>query len=76
MTNPLHASRNYYAMGFLGILEDNKLPHVPGTVILNEKSAHSEHVTAGLKHGKGKDALIVLVPQPADDPNDRKYSVI
>lgn len=49
-------------MGFFGILEDHKLPHVPGTVILNEQSAHSEDVTAGLKHGTGRNSHIVLVP--------------
>ena len=57
-------------MGFLGILEDTKLPHVPGTVILNEEAAKSENLTSGLKHGTGKDAHIVLAPQPSDDPND------
>ena len=51
-------------MGFLGILEDHKLAHVPGTVILNENSAHSEEVTAGLKHGTGKSSNLILVPQP------------
>ena len=57
-------------MGFLGVLEDKHLPHVPGTVILNEQSAHSEELTAGLKHGTGRHAHVVLVPQPSDDPND------
>ena len=57
-------------MGFLGVLEDHKLTHVPATVILNEQSAHSEDVTAGLKHGTGKSSHIVLVPQPSEDPND------
>ncbi|KAJ9134338.1 MFS general substrate transporter [Pleurostoma richardsiae] len=57
-------------MGFLGILEDRHHQHVPGTTILNEESAHSERQTAGLKHGRGKDAHIILVPQPTDDPND------
>lgn len=57
-------------MGFLGILEDNKLAHVPGTVILNEVDAHSELVTSGLKHGSGKNSHIILVPQPSEDPND------
>ncbi|TVY25643.1 Protein HOL1, partial [Lachnellula hyalina] len=58
------------AMGFGGILEDRHLPHVPGTVILDEKVAHSEGVTAGLRHGTGKNADVVLVPQPSEDPND------
>ncbi|KAH8675169.1 major facilitator superfamily domain-containing protein [Ilyonectria robusta] len=57
-------------MGFLGILEDKHLAHVPATVILNEQSAQSEGGTAGLKHGKGKESHIVLVPQPTADPND------
>ncbi|KAK1768388.1 hypothetical protein QBC33DRAFT_557848 [Phialemonium atrogriseum] len=42
-------------MGFLGILEDTKLPHVPGTVILNEEAAQSENLTSGLKQGTRKD---------------------
>ena len=57
-------------MGFGGVLEDKHLPHVPGTVILNEEFAHSSDVTAGLRHGSGKDAHIILVPQPSEDPND------
>ena len=57
-------------MGFLGVLEDHKLPHVPGTIILNEQTAHSEAITSGLKHGRGKDSHLVLAPQPSEDPND------
>ncbi|KAL6248009.1 hypothetical protein RBB50_005357 [Rhinocladiella similis] len=57
-------------MVFLGIIDDTKLPHVPGTVILEEAYAHSENVTGGLKHGKGRNANVVLVPQPSNDPND------
>ncbi|KAJ5032711.1 uncharacterized protein L3040_009305 [Drepanopeziza brunnea f. sp. 'multigermtubi'] len=57
-------------MPFGGILEDKSLPHVPGTVILNEEVAHSEGLTGTLRHGKGKNAHVVLVPQPSDDPND------
>ncbi|KAK7887414.1 hypothetical protein LTR67_009834 [Exophiala xenobiotica] len=57
-------------MVFLGIIDDTKIPHVPGTVILEEAYAHSESVTGGLKHGKGRNANIVLVPQPSNDPND------
>lgn len=55
-------------MGFLGILEDNNLAHVPATVILNEESnnALNHEVVAGLKHGKGKSSHIVLVPQPSE----------
>ncbi|KAK4934283.1 hypothetical protein LTR10_024402 [Elasticomyces elasticus] len=54
----------------LGIKEDHKLPHVPGTVLLNDEAAHSEHQTGNLKHGTGKNSHIVLSPQPSDDPND------
>ncbi|KAK5313543.1 hypothetical protein LTR93_010847 [Exophiala xenobiotica] len=58
-------------MGFLGILEDKRLPHVPATVKL-EEYARNQTVsnTQSLKHGTGKSAHIVLVPQPSDDPND------
>ncbi|KAK4184371.1 major facilitator superfamily domain-containing protein [Podospora australis] len=58
----------------LGILEDDKLEHVPGTAPLNEVGREDLEVVAGgvdsraLKHDKtGK---IVLVPQPSDSPND------
>ncbi|KAJ9608839.1 hypothetical protein H2200_006610 [Cladophialophora chaetospira] len=54
----------------LGVLEDNKLPHVPGTVLLNDEAAHAEAQTGNLKHGTGKNSHIVLSPQPSDDPND------
>lgn len=57
-------------MGFLGILEDKHLSHVPATVVLNEEVAHSEKETSNLKHGTGKEAHLILVPQPSDDPND------
>jgi hypothetical protein len=54
----------------LGILDDHKLPHVPGTVILDEEAGHTENQTQNLKHGEGKDAHIILAPQPSEDPND------
>lgn len=57
-------------MGFLGVLEDRHMPHVPGTVILSETDSNPESVTAGLRHGKGNNAHVVLVPQPSEDPND------
>jgi MFS family permease len=69
----------------LGILEDTKLDHVPATVTLTEQASTAELVssTTPLKHGKGKDADIILIPQPSDDPNDplnwptfKKVSVI
>jgi hypothetical protein len=46
----------------LGVLEDLKLDHVPGTVLLDQNAGRSEDITGGLKHGTGKDANIVLAP--------------
>lgn len=43
---------------------------MPGTVLLNDHAAHTEDVTQGLKHGSGRNAHIVLNPQPSEDPND------
>ncbi|KAI0010468.1 MFS general substrate transporter [Xylariaceae sp. FL0662B] len=62
----------------LGVLEDNHLPHVPGTALLTDViEADNEHHhhhgrlnTSALRHGKGKDSDIVLVPQPSKSPND------
>ncbi|KAF2683249.1 MFS transporter-like protein [Lentithecium fluviatile CBS 122367] len=57
----------------LGILEDRKLEHVPGTanVLESESKRPGERAAereAGLKYDRtGK---ILLVPQPSDDPND------
>lgn len=52
--------------GLLTHCVDGKLPHVPGTVLLDDVAAHAEGA-AGLKHGRGH---IVLNPQPSEDPND------
>lgn len=51
-------------MGFLGILEDNKLAHVPATVVLSEEVNSTNENTVGLKRGSGKNADIILIPQP------------
>jgi hypothetical protein len=56
-----------------GILEDRALPHVPGTVHLEEKRREEaqQAQVRGLKHGTGRrDKDIVLAPQPSDDPDD------
>jgi hypothetical protein len=55
-----------------GILEDRILPHVPGTVHLEEVAAATAQSSTfrHLKHGTGRDTDIVLAPQPSDDPND------
>lgn len=55
-------------MGGLGILSDNVLAHVPGTVRLDDMNYGGAIV--GMKHATGKDSHIVLAPQPSDDPND------
>ncbi|KAL2183962.1 MFS general substrate transporter [Thermothelomyces heterothallicus CBS 203.75] len=60
----------------LGILEDRKLEHVPGTSPLNELGRRDlDAELAGvavdsrmLKHDKT--GQVVLVPQPSDSPND------
>lgn len=56
----------------LGILEDHKLEHVPGTAPLSELG-REVYVDSGvdssiLKHDPT--GQIVLVPQPSDSPND------
>jgi hypothetical protein len=53
-------------MGFLGIIEDKHLAHVPATVVLSEEQnpdTVAEGIV-GLKRGAGKDADIILIPQP------------
>src|SRR5271163_365077 len=65
----------------LGILEDNKLEHVPGTALLADllRQRQGPAVDAlegridpttlsSLKHDKS--GKLVLVPQPSDSPND------
>ena len=69
----------------LGILDDRHLTHVPGTTFLRDdpnaaalalltKDVGAEKqilVELGqMKHAKGRNLHIVLVPQPSDDPND------
>ncbi|OAG45082.1 hypothetical protein AYO21_00430 [Fonsecaea monophora] len=51
----------------LGVLEDKHFPYVPGTVLLEQEAASS---TQHLKHGRGRNANVVLSPQPSTDPND------
>lgn len=56
----------------LGILEDHKLEHVPGTAPLNELGRDDLEISGIdsnlLKHDPSGE--IVLVPQPSDSPND------
>jgi hypothetical protein len=54
-------------MGFLGIIEDKHLAHVPATVVLSEEqnaSTVTGVASANLKRGTGKDADVILIPQP------------
>jgi hypothetical protein len=56
----------------LGVLEDHKLEHVPGTAPLNELGREVYNISGVdssiLKHDPSGE--IVLVPQPSDSPND------
>lgn len=56
----------------LGVLEDRKLEHVPGTAPLNELGREDVEITGIeptlLKHDPT--GQMVLVPQPSDSPND------
>ncbi|OTA99016.1 hypothetical protein M426DRAFT_16868 [Hypoxylon sp. CI-4A] len=60
----------------LGVLEDKHLTHVPGTALLTDVAGsdhhhhHGELNPAALRHGKGKDSDVLLVPQPSNSPND------
>ena len=56
----------------LGVLEDHKLEHVPGTAPLNELGREVYNASGVdssiLKHDPT--GQFVLVPQPSDSPND------
>lgn len=59
----------------LGVLEDHHLQHVPGTALLADMVDAERHQyhgrdTSALKHAKGRNADIVLVPQPSESPRD------
>ncbi|CAL1694911.1 unnamed protein product [Somion occarium] len=58
-----------------GILNDKHLTNVPGTGLLSDLGiVHGAQMTiteaTHLKHGTGRDAHIILIPQPSDDPRD------
>jgi len=57
----------------LGILEPAD-EQVPGTVLLDETKVGDESAiviqSANLKHDTGKNAHVVLAPQPSDEPDD------
>ncbi|OQE01728.1 hypothetical protein PENVUL_c041G00465 [Penicillium vulpinum] len=57
----------------LGVLEDTKLAHVPGTIDIYEQNSDASDQTPGgpgLKCDWSGNQPIILVPQPSDDPND------
>ncbi|OJD20118.1 hypothetical protein ACJ73_08549 [Blastomyces percursus] len=57
----------------LGILQDSRLDHVPGTTfILEDDSSTVEQLAPSphLKYDTSGPTPIILVPQPSDDPND------
>ncbi|KAJ5040069.1 hypothetical protein NUH16_009869 [Penicillium rubens] len=57
----------------LGVLEDKKLAHVPGTSDIYEQDSDASEQTpgaSGLKCDLSGKQPIILVPQPSDDPND------
>lgn len=57
----------------LGILEDHKLEHVPGTSPLKELGRQDPESIDGASPGLLKldpTGQMVLVPQPSDSPND------
>ncbi|CAG8264973.1 unnamed protein product [Penicillium nalgiovense] len=57
----------------LGVLEDKKLAHVPGTSDIYEQDSDASEQTpgaSGLKCDWSGKQPIILVPQPSDDPND------
>ena len=56
-------------------VEDHSGEKVPGTGLLSDQGIVHGHEIAideakGLKRGTGKDAHVVLIPQPSDDPRD------
>ncbi|KAK5164681.1 uncharacterized protein LTR77_009887 [Saxophila tyrrhenica] len=56
----------------LGVLDDSHLEHVPGTALLTDVlGADGQGLnTSLLKHGKGRNSDVLLVPQPSRSPND------
>lgn len=51
----------------LGVLEDDHLEHVPGTALLTDVLGAD---TSVLRHDKGRNSDVLLVPQPSNSPND------
>lgn len=56
-------------------VDTSDLQHVPGTVLLNDGAGEDDLNAHGLKHGTGRNAHIILNPQPSEDPNVRPFDV-
>lgn len=54
----------------LWVLEPKTTEPVPGTVHIRREHEKRLQDTVVLKHGTGRHANLVLVPQPSDSPND------
>ena len=60
----------------LGVLDDRHLEHVPGTALLTDVIDADQHHHRGrldtslLKHAKGRNSDVLLVPQPSSSPNE------
>jgi len=56
----------------LGVLEDRKLAQVPGTATLEalEGITRASDLEDASNLKRAKDGIIILVPQPSDDPDD------
>ncbi|CAK7235865.1 hypothetical protein SCUCBS95973_009412 [Sporothrix curviconia] len=54
----------------LWVLEPHSDEKVPGTIHLRRDTEQERDLTQNLKHGTGRHANIVLVPQPSNSPND------
>ncbi|KIW88444.1 uncharacterized protein Z519_11013 [Cladophialophora bantiana CBS 173.52] len=54
-------------LGIIDVKTDAAGHHVPGTVLLEDSNIYQH---SHVKKGTGKEANIILVPQPSNDPND------
>lgn len=66
-TNKQHLT--IFTMG-IWILEPKSDEKVPGTIHIRRDTERDVDLTRDLKHGTGRHANTVLVPQPSDSPDD------
>ena len=65
----------YHCMILCMFLDDKHFEDVPGTGLLSDRGIVDGHQinideAAALKRGTGRNAHVVLIPQPSDDPHD------